>query len=84
MAEYYRSRIIKQRIVVGALVTGYIFLATLAYGHSYTHTDGGRPKEEAIVAFVFAPIYWLSVAGVWVFEEPAEVKARPNPFEEVD
>jgi len=80
MHNHYRSQIVIKDVAIAILAVGYIALATLAYGHSYTHTDSGRPKEEAIVAFVFAPIYWLSIAGVWVFEEPAEVKARPNPF----
>ena len=82
MSNYYRDKIILCDVVKSVAIIGYIFLATLAYGHSYTHTDGGQPKEEAIVAFVFAPIYWLSVVGVWIFEEPAEAKIRPNPFGE--
>lgn len=91
MAEYYRSRIIKQRIITAPLAVVYVILATLAYGHSYSNSEYQKyPGYESLstygasVAAILAPAYWLSVAGVWVFEEPTEIKVRPNPFEGVD
>jgi len=87
MVEYYRSRIIKQRIITAPLAVVYVILATLAYGHSYANSEYQKyPGYELLsnyragVAAILAPAYWLSVAGVWVFEEPAEIKMRPNPF----
>lgn len=89
MSNYYRNQIILRDAIKIVTIIGYIILATLAYGHSYSNSEYQKyPGYESIstygasVAAILAPAYWLSVAGVWVFEEPAEVKARPNPFGE--
>jgi len=89
VSNYYRNQIILRDAIKIVTIIGYIILATLAYGHSYSNSEYQKyPGYESIstygasVAAILAPAYWLSVAGVWVFEEPAEVKARPNPFGE--
>lgn len=57
-------------------IAAWIVLGTLAYGHSYANNPYKLYYEtrtladmKAGVAAIAGPVYWLSVAGVALFEE---------------